>query len=51
MKLSIKFPKLDFLGGVVEFGTEEVLNIGNQEDWDDFGKDGKEEDLELCRKI
>jgi len=35
---------------VVEVGINEGLRIGNQKDWDNFGKEGKEEDFEFCRK-
>jgi len=34
---------------VVEVGIEEGLHIRNWEDWNDFGKDGKE-DLQFRRK-
>ena len=36
---------------MVEVGIEEGLSIKNQEDWDDFAKDGGEEDLEFYRRI
>ena len=35
----------------MEVSIEEGLGIRNREDWNDFGKDGEEEDLEFCRKI
>jgi len=35
----------------VEVGVEETLGIGNRKDWNYFGKDGEEEDLEFYRKI
>ena len=34
----------------MEVGIKEVLGIKNREDYDDFGTDGQEEDLEFCRK-
>ena len=37
--------------GMVEVGIEEGLDARNQKDWDYFGKDGEEEDLEFYRKI
>jgi len=31
----------------VELGIEKGLSIRNQENWNDFGKDGEEEDLDF----
>jgi len=36
--------------GVVELGIMEEHGSGNPEDLNDFGKDGEEDDLGLCRK-